>query len=133
MAQIYTKIHRNLFNFFDNLQGTFRPVFNFCITKKEGLRLSYSTFCQQNAYPAETADPSPRPTLHECCSVGVRNDPSLLFFGLGEEGGDGGGGEPVFVVASAFKSVILKLDMRTPIFLNVFVQDCSLFPTGCDL
>ena len=79
------------------------------------------------------ADPSPRPTLHECCSVGVRNDPSLLFFGLGEEGGEGGGGELVFEVASAFKSVILKLDMRTPIFLNVFVQDCSLFPTGCDL
>ena len=78
------------------------------------------------------AGPSPRPTLHECYSVGVRNDPSLLFFGLGKRGW-GGGGEPVYVVASAFKSVILKLDMRTPISLNVFVQDCSLFPTGCDL
>ena len=80
------------------------------------------------------AGPSPRPTLHECYSVGVRNDPSLIIvFWFGEQGGGEGGGEPVYVVASAFKSVILKLDMRTPISLNVFVQDCSLFPTGCDL
>ena len=81
------------------------------------------------------ASPPPCPTLHECCSVGVRNDPSLLFFGLGEEGDGGGGGrgERVLVVASTFKSVIKKLDMGISIFLNVFVQDCSLFPTGCDL
>ena len=31
------KFIENLFNFFDNLQGTFRPVFNFFIAKKEGL------------------------------------------------------------------------------------------------
>ena len=47
--------------------------------------------------------------------------------------GGGGEGGRVFVVASAFKSVIKKLEMGTSIFLNVFVQDCSLFPTGCDL
>ena len=80
------------------------------------------------------AGPSPLPTLHECCSVGVRNDPSLLFFGLGEEGVGGvWGWGRVFVVASAFKSAIKKRDMGTSIFLNVFVQDCRLFPTGCDL
>ena len=38
------KFIENLFKLFDNLQGTFRPVFNFFIAKKEGLRLSYSTF-----------------------------------------------------------------------------------------
>lgn len=58
-------------------------------------------------------------------------------FLVGEEGvcvgGGGGGGGRVFVVANAFKSVIKKLEMGTSIFLNVFVQDCSLFPTGCDL
>ena len=72
------------------------------------------------------AGPFPLTTLHECCSIGVRNDPSLWIFGLGEEG-------RVFVVASAFKSATKKLDMGTSIFLNVFVQDGSLFPTGCDL
>ena len=30
-----------------------------------------------------------------------------------------------FVVAMAFKSFILELDMVTSIFLNIFVQDCS--------
>ena len=44
-----------------------------------------------------------------------------------------GGGGRVFVVASAFKSATKKLDMGTSIFLNVFFQDGSLFPTGCDL
>ena len=33
----------------------------------------------------------------------------------------------VFVIASAFKSFILKLDMKRPwIILGRFVQDCSL-------
>ena len=54
------------------------------------------------------------------------------FGGRGCGGGVGGGGR-VFVVASAFKSATKKLDMGTSIFLNVFVQDGSLFPTGCDL
>ena len=81
------------------------------------------------------AGPFPLTTLHECCSIGVRNDPSLWIFGLGEEGvgGGGGGGGRVFVVASAFKSATKKLNLGTSIFLNVFVQDGSLFPTGCDL
>ena len=48
-------------------------------------------------------------------------------------GGGGWGEGRVFTIASAFRSVILKLDMGTPIFHNVFVQDCSLFPTGFDL
>ena len=51
----------------------------------------------------------------------------------GAGGGVGGGVGRVLVVASTLKSVIKKLDMGTSIFLNVFVQDCSLFPTGCDL
>ena len=54
-------------------------------------------------------------------------------FLVGEEGVGGGGWGRVLVVASTFKSVIKKLDMGTSIFLNLFVQDCSLFPTGCDL
>ena len=35
----------------------------------------------------------------------------------------GGGGGGIFVVNSAFKSFILKLDMVTSIFLDIFVQD----------
>ena len=31
----------------------------------------------------------------------------------------------MFVVASAFKSLILRLDMVKSIILNIFVQDCS--------
>ena len=38
----------------------------------------------------------------------------------------GGKGEYYFVVASAFKRFILKLDMITSIFINIFVQDCRL-------
>ena len=44
----------------------------------------------------------------------------FFFFG-GEELGWWEGG--VFVVTSAFKSFILKLDMGNSIFLNIFVQD----------
>ena len=44
----------------------------------------------------------------------------VCFLGGGEEGGWEGG---VFVVTSAFKSFILKLDMGNSIFLNIFVQD----------
>ena len=43
----------------------------------------------------------------------------LFLFFLG--GGEWAGG--VFVVISAFKSFILKLDMGNSIFLNIFVQD----------
>ena len=54
-------------------------------------------YCQQKAYPVDMAGPSPLPILHECCSVGVRNDPSLLFFGWGKRvwGGGGGVGESI--------------------------------------
>ena len=45
----------------------------------------------------------------------IQSDFNIFF-----EGGGGGG---VFVVNSAFKSFILKLDMVTSIFLNIFVQD----------
>ena len=38
-------------------------------------------------------------------------------------GGWGGWEGGVFVVTSAFKSFILKLDMGKSIFLNIFVQD----------
>ena len=62
--------------------------------------------------------PSPHPG--QCCSVLVSNDPTELqhcFFitGRGGGGGGGGGGEAL-VVASAFKSFILKLNMATSIF-----------------
>ena len=46
----------------------------------------------------------------------------FFWAGGGEEGGRGWEGG-VFVVASAFKSFILKLDMGKSIFLNIFVQD----------
>ena len=36
----------------------------------------------------------------------------------------GGGG--VFVVVSVFKNFILKLDIATSIFLDIFVQDCRI-------
>ena len=38
----------------------------------------------------------------------------------------GGGEGGVFLLASAFKGFILKLDMATSIFLNIFVQDCRI-------
>ena len=74
------------------------------------LALSYPL----NAYPAgfgTAKAPLLAPRL-----VGIRNDPAGLqqcFFGE----------MVVFVVASAFKSVILKLDVAKSIFLNIFVQD----------
>ena len=37
----------------------------------------------------------------------------------------GGGGGEVFVAAIVFKSFLLKLDIVTSIFLNIFVQDSS--------
>ena len=46
----------------------------------------------------------------------IQPDFNIVFFG-----GGGGGGE-VFVVSSAFKSFIMKLDMVVPIFLNILVQ-----------
>ena len=45
----------------------------------------------------------------------------VFFFFGGEELGWWEGG--VFVVTSAFKRFILKLDMGKSIFLNIFVQD----------
>ena len=56
--------------------------------------------------------PLPPPHPGQICFVGNRNDPA----GLGG----------VFVVTSAFKSFILKLDMGKSIFLNIFVQYCTL-------
>ena len=47
----------------------------------------------------------------------------MLFF-LGGGGGGGGKGE-VFVGASTFKRIILKLDIAMFISLDTFVQDCS--------
>ena len=44
----------------------------------------------------------------------IQSDFNIVFCG---EGG-------VFVVAGAFKSFILKVDIVTSIFLNIFVQDC---------
>ena len=46
----------------------------------------------------------------------IQPDLNIEFF---REGGS-------FVVASAFEYFILKLDMVTSIFLDIFVQDCSL-------
>ena len=54
----------------------------------------------------------------------IQLDFNVVFLGGGgEEGG-------VFVVASAFESFILKLDMVTCIFHNVFVEDCSWQASG---
>ena len=47
----------------------------------------------------------------------------LFFFGGGGVRRRGGWEGGVFVVTSAFKSFILKLDMVKSIFLNIFVQD----------
>ena len=46
---------------------------------------------------------------------------TLLYFG----GGGGGGKGEVFVGASTFKSIILKLDIAVFTSLDTFVQDCS--------
>ena len=51
----------------------------------------------------------------------IQPDFCFLFFCGGEEGG--GVGRGVFVVTSAFKSFILKLDMGNSIFVIIFVQD----------
>ena len=63
--------------------------------------------------------PFPRPTLIKDVwsrSDMIHPDFNIVFFW----GGVGG----VFVVASAFKSFILKLDVVTSSFLNIFVHDC---------
>ena len=49
----------------------------------------------------------------------------FVCFFLGGGGWEGG----VFVVIIAFKSFILKLDMGNSIFLNIFVQDITLYIT----
>ena len=68
---------------------------------------------------------SPHPG--QSCLVGIRNDPAgLQHCFLGKE-------EGVFVVASAFKSFILKVDMVTSIFLNIFVHDYKRIKVDCFL
>ena len=60
---------------------------------------------------------SPHPGQN--CLVGIRNDPAWLqHCFLGETG-------EYFCSCHAFKSFILKLDMVTSIFVNIFVQDCG--------
>ena len=54
----------------------------------------------------------------------IQPDFNIVFWG--EEGG-------VFVVDSAFKSFILKVDIVTSIFLNIFVQDCRRIKADCFL
>ena len=49
----------------------------------------------------------------------IQPDLNIVFLRLVQTGGGGG----VFVVASAFKSFILKLDIPTSVFLNVFVYE----------
>ena len=73
----------------------------------ENFALSYP----QNAHPADLVPLWPLPSSHpgQSCLVGIRNWTSFFWV---EEG--------VFVVASAFKGFILKLDMVTSIFLNIF-------------
>ena len=49
-----------------------------------------------------------------------------LDFNIAFLGGGGGGGKgEVFVGASTFKSIILKLDIAVFTSLDTFVQDCS--------
>ena len=57
-----------------------------------------------------------RPILFRRGQV-IQPDFNIVFFGCSAEGGG------VFVVASAFKSFILKLDIPTSVFLNVFVYE----------
>ena len=49
----------------------------------------------------------------------IQPDFNIVFLGAVQKGGGGG----VFVVASAFKSLILKLDIPTSVFLNIFVYE----------
>ena len=88
----------------------------------ENFALSYP----QNAYPVIMVPPWPLPSPYpgQSCLVGIRNDPAGLlffFFVVGRRGEGWVGG--VFVVTSAFKSFILKLDMGNSIFVIIFVQD----------
>ena len=53
----------------------------------------------------------------------IKPDFNIVFW---REGG-------VFVVASAFKSFILKVDMVTSIFLNIFVHDYKRIKADCFL
>ena len=53
----------------------------------------------------------------------IQSDFNIVFWG---EGG-------VFVVASAYKSFILNVDMVTSIFLIIFVQDCRRIKADCFL
>ena len=48
---------------------------------------------------------------------GQLTDFNIVFLGAVQKGGG------VFVVASAFKSFILKLDIPTSVFLNIFVYE----------
>ena len=60
--------------------------------------------------------PSSHPTLVKVVEAGseiIQPDLTIVVLGEGE----------VFVVTSAFESVILKVDMVTSIFFNIFVQD----------
>ena len=71
--------------------------------------------------------PSSHPTLVKVVLLGsevIQPDFNIVF--LGKE-------ERVFVVASAFKSFILKVDMVTSIFLNIFVHDYKRIKVDCFL
>ena len=58
-------------------------------------------------------------TIHLLNNWGL--DFNIAFLG----GGGGGGKGEVFVGASTFKSIILKLDIAVFTSLDTFVQDCS--------
>ena len=81
--------------------------------------LSNSAQSATDLIPVRLLLPSPHPG--QCCSVLVRIDPTELQHCFFIKGGGGGGGGEALVVASAFKSFILKLNMAASIFLNIFV------------
>ena len=82
----------------------------------------------RDAPPADLVQLCPLPLPHpgQCCSVRGRNDPAGLqrcFLG-------GRGKKEVFVMSSSLKSFMLKLDILTSIFRNIFAQDCRIELAG---
>ena len=71
---------------------------------------------------------SPCPTLVNVVQSGAemtQPDFNVVFWGEG-----GRGKKEVFVMSSSLKSFILKLDILTSIFRNIFAQDCRIELAG---
>ena len=126
------------------MKGLYHPCFLFiswysCGTYQEDLFNQFTptvfeksvkncapSFTYRTPVPRMWYPPLP-PQPGHCCSDGGRNDPAGLqhcFF----LGGGGGGGEG----EGEYLGFILKLDMASSIFPNIFFQDCRLsYGTNC--